>query len=127
MKEKKKETFEQSQKEVTDQRLFNLMCDVCETVAKAQPVDAYVYRRMADEPYHCAGFPVSLMIGTLVWDHLGLFDVETVAYALRLFGGLADYRLPLMTMDENKEEPEATPDKDDNAAHDGVGESADEP
>ena len=117
----------QKEKQVTDRRLLNLLQDVCETVAKAQPEDAHVYRRMADEPYHCAGFPVSAMIGAVAWDHLELFDVETVAYALRMIGGLADYRLPLMTMDENKEEPEATPDKDDNAAHDGVGESADEP
>ena len=122
MKEKKKETFMQNEKEVTDQRFLNLLRDICETIAENQPEDAYIYRRMADEPYHCDGFPVSAMIGTLVWDHLGLFDVETVAYALRLFGGLLNYRLPLM----EKEEPKK-PDEDDNAAHDGVGESADEP
>ena len=105
-------------KSVTDQRLFNLFRDVCETVAKAQPEDAHVYRRMADEPHHVDGFPVSAMIGAVVWDHADLFkpDVETVAYALRMIGGLADYRLPLMD-----KEPES-----DNCAPDGVGESNDE-
>lgn len=122
MKEKKKETFMQNEKEVTDQRFLNLLRDICETIAENQPEDAYIYRRMADEPYHCDGFPVSAMIGAVVWDHLGLFthDVETVAYALKLIGGLLNYRLPLMSADEE------TPYKDDNAAHDRVDSSSDE-
>lgn len=92
-----------------DIKLLSVLKEVCDTIAAADRDEGYMYVRMADEPYHCAGFPASSMIGSLVMDHVDLFTgkTELLCYALKVIGGMADIRLPLMEKETDEDEPPA--------------------
>lgn len=90
-----------------DIKLLSVLKEVCDTIAAVDRDEGYMYVRMADEPYHCDGFPVTAMIGSSVYDYYELFDKKTLAKYLKMIGGMANLRLPLMTTETDEDEPPA--------------------
>ena len=82
-------------KAIKERRLRNILNDVTAIIVEAEPDTADEMDNLLVLAGEAVNYPITAIIGSLVYDHAAAFrqHTELLAYILKVIGGMADIRL----------------------------------